>query len=222
MLKYYYSINVKVVIRVFYKINSYNLALMIFNFINNDIPKDRHIKIQLGLQVLIINISKFIIIFSIAAVLKVFVQTFIVFSCFAFLRRVIGGLHAKSSFICTMLSTILIIGSAITGSHIKIDSIFIALILLINTLLIIRYAPGDTEKNPIRDIKKIRRLKLESIKRWMFLSIIIIFLNNEIIKNLMLLGSSLSIISLLPIMYQLTNQKRPIDTILNKTIIWRR
>lgn len=56
----------------------------------------------------------------------------------------------------------------------------------------------------------------------MFLSIIIIFLNNEIIKNLMLLGSSLSIISLLPIMYQLTNQKRPIDTILNKTIIWRR
>ena len=54
-------------------------------------------KLELGMEIFIINVSKFIIIYTLALLLGVLWQTFIVNMAFVLIKRYSFGLHALSS-----------------------------------------------------------------------------------------------------------------------------
>lgn len=194
--------------RVNTKFNTYNLSGYILEVIKPYIESKNINRVRLGLEVILINISKFIIVFSIAAIMGVFWKSAIVLTAFAILRRTIGGIHAKSSNRCTIFSTMLIVGGGIFPYITTLRSEIILAIFIINVILTYKYAPGDTEKNPIKDIKKRENLRKESLKRIIFLAIVTIIIPNEIIKTLLTFGSTAAVISILPILFTACGQKR--------------
>lgn len=165
-------------------------------------------KIRLGIEIMLINISKFIIIFSIAIFLDVFWESAIVLTAFGILRRTIVGIHAKSSRRCTVFSAMLIVGGGIFPSLIILNNNIIVVLFIINMILTYKYAPGDTEKNPINDVNKRNRLRKESMKRVGLVALISFIILNEVVKTLITFGYTAAVISILPILFEFCNQKR--------------
>ena len=65
---------------------------------------------------------------------------------------------------CTIFSTMLIVGGGIFPYITTLRSEIILAIFIINVILTYKYAPGDTEKNPIKDIKKRENLRKRKFK----------------------------------------------------------
>lgn len=194
--------------KVVTKINTYNLSVYILEVIKPYIENKNINRVRLGLEVILINISKFVVIFSIAAAMGVFWESAIVLTAFGILRRTIGGIHAKSSNRCTVFSAMLIVGGGIFPYIITLNNKAILVIFIINAILTYKYAPGDTEKNPIKDIKKREILRTESLKRVAFLAIVTLIIPNEIIKTLLTFGTTAAVISILPMLFTACGQKR--------------
>lgn len=189
------------------KINTYNLSIYILNIIKPYL-EDKNIKrVRLGIEILLINISKFIIIFSVAMIFNVFWESCIVLTAFGILRRTMGGIHAKSSNRCTLFSMLLIVGGGIFPKIFLINNYLVVSLFIINAILTYKYAPGDTIKNPIRDIEKRKILRRESLKRIICLGIFTLFIPNEAIKTLISFGATAAVISILPILFRMCNQQ---------------
>ena len=73
--------------KVVTRINTYNLSVYILEVIKPYIENKNINRVRLGLEVILINISKFVVIFSIAAAMGVFWESAIVLTAFGILDR---------------------------------------------------------------------------------------------------------------------------------------
>lgn len=194
------------------------ISLKLLGFLKRYVDIQRESKVVLGLQIFLINICKFIVVFFLAYITETFMYSLIVFSIFALLRQVFGGVHAQSSLGCTVISVLLIIGIAFSINYCVLDMKFIFLILLVNTVMVIKYVPGDTQKNPLKCKKRIKKIRKTALKRWSCICILILLINNPELKTLLTFATIGCVLFILPISYKIFNQERPIDKIRFKLI----
>ncbi|WP_261772834.1 accessory gene regulator B family protein [Bacillus tropicus] len=167
-----------------------------------------YLKMKLGIETILINFSKAIFVYGMAILCGVLFQTFILHSAYFAVRRVSFGLHAKSSAHCTIISVILLVGMSLIAPYIVLSNYSILGLSLIFILCLYRYAPADTEKNPLIGLDRRRKLRKESIVTCLFIIFIALIVPNQMIKSLLVLGIALQIMFILPITYKLLKRGR--------------
>ncbi|WP_026887556.1 accessory gene regulator B family protein [Clostridium beijerinckii] len=177
------------------------LAIQINN--NTEIDNLHFVKVKYGLEVLIINLSKIFLILIMAEVLGIIKGTLLIMLSFTFLRRYAFGVHAKSSIKCTSITSFFFfIGGFISKYLIMTnDKVFLIFFIIIPLLYI--YAPADTEARPLLGKKFRMKLKIKSLLSAGFLMILVLCINNSVLKFCISYGALCESITITPIIYKL-------------------
>ena len=168
-----------------------------------DLKRTDYLKIKLGIEVSLINLTKGIIVYGIAALLGSLVPTLITHISYVVLRRVAYGLHAEKFINCALLSVLLFALFPYSVRNFTISNGELIIFFLVSLFLIYRYAPADTEKNPLIGIEKRLKLRNKSLLAGVILMFIALIISNPTINIMVVLGVSLQVVSILPITYKL-------------------
>lgn len=165
------------------------------------------VKMKFGMEVLLINISKFSIVLILSVALNLLMESIIIILAFCSLRRTAFGLHAKSSIVCTICCIGMFVGGPYLSHYLKPNNLTIAIIHTIIIFLVYMYAPADTQNHPLIGINLRSTLKKRSILCCLFFMIINLIMSNYVIKNLIVLGEIFEILTILPITYKILGRK---------------
>ena len=191
------------------------ICITLTNKIRNEMPEiddERAEVINYGLQLVIGEIPKIILIFIIAYLFGVFKLTLLSFMFMMPYRMVSGGTHLHSHIGCIIATSIFYIGNAVISQYLLWENIFIKYITVLllwgfSMVMIKKYAPADTQDVPI--LRKNER-KVKQILSFIIMTITLILalvIKNEIISNLLIVGTFLQTITITKFMYKLTKNK---------------
>ena len=161
---------------------------------------------RLGLEIVLLNVSKFFVVFTIAAYLNLFKEALLMIIAFGCIRKSAFGLHAKSSIVCTINTVGMFVGGAYISQYIKINNYVVLSVFLILNLLIYKYAPADTENHPLIGKKLRERLRKQTVVTGIFLMFIALIVPGPSTKMLVTLSVSFAVIKILPITYKILNR----------------
>ncbi|TKN13120.1 hypothetical protein DVW83_14505 [Enterococcus sp. VV15] len=86
-----------------------------------ELSREDSLKIEYGLNILVINLVKMIIIYSSSITLGCFKETLIVHSSFCILRRYNYGFHFNSNLVCTLFGILLFVLFPFTMKYFNYD-----------------------------------------------------------------------------------------------------
>jgi accessory gene regulator B len=160
-------------------------------------------KMAYSLEVIFLTISKLAVVYLLAIILDVVLQTMAVHFSFGFLKRYGFGLHALKSTVCTVMSCILFVLApwALSGIGVGNGIVVIAFSVVIFNLYM--HAPADTKACPLIGKNYRKKLKIKSVCSGVLLMVIALFIPNESIKLLLTLGAVFQGVSILPITYKI-------------------
>ncbi len=176
-----------------------------------DITKEKEEVIKYGLQLIIGEIPKTLLLFAVS-----FLLGFGWYMLFAYItimpyKMVSGGIHLHTHLGCITVSAISYYGTILLSKFLNLDSlekyILIALSFVFGILMISLYAPADTENLPI--ISKKER-KTKKILSYIILTItlgIAIFLKDSTLSNILIIGTILQSLFISKLAYKITNNK---------------
>lgn len=159
--------------------------------------------IEYGLEGLYLTTIKIIIIILLSIILNIFKETILIILFYNIPRFTTFGMHAKDSKSCLITSLLLFIGGTYLAIYTNITLSIKIILSVICLILIIIYAPADTEKRPLINPKKRKKFKILSIIICIILTILIIYFNNNYISNFMVIGLVECTIMILPITYKI-------------------
>lgn len=176
-----------------------------------DIDDERAEVINYGLQLMIGEIPKAIIIIAIASILGVLDLTIFAILFLLPYRTTSGGVHLKTHIGCIIATSIFYIGNAFLSKYLVLEKviqyILTGMIWIFAMVMIKLYAPADTEAVPI--LRKKER-KLKKILSYIIMTItllISILIKNSVISNILLFGILFQTISITRFMYKITGNK---------------
>lgn len=160
-------------------------------------------EIRYGLEGFYLTFSKAIVIFTLSLILGIFKEMILMLIFFNILRSTGFGLHASKSWICLLSSIIIFVFLPFLALHISIPLIWKDILGIIAIILVYYYAPADTIKRPI--ISQIRRNYYKAITTisTIILVYIMLFIQNNIISNLILFGIYTEIAVIVPLSYKI-------------------
>lgn len=177
-----------------------------------DIDDERAEIINYGLQLVLGEIPKIFIIFILAYILGVLRLTLLSFIFIMPYRMVSGGTHLHTHIGCMIATSIFYIGNAFISKYLIWHTDFIKYIIvfaiwIFSMIMIKLYAPADTEAVPI--LRKKER-KIKQISSYIIMTITLIIgalVKNNVISNLLIIGTLLQTITITSFMYKLTKNK---------------
>lgn len=167
--------------------------------------------INYGLQNLIGEVPKIFIMIGIAYLLGILKYTLIAFLFVLPYRMVSGGFHLRTHLGCMVATLTMYCGNAYISQIISVQGlikyVLILLIAIFGNIMINKYAPADTEWVPIlrKKDRKIKRILSHII--FTLELIIAIFIKDNIISNIIILGMLIQTITITRVAYKLTNNK---------------
>lgn len=186
-----------------------------------EIDDERAEVIMYGLQLIIGETPKLVLLFVIAAILKI--GWLVIFAYISMLpyKIVAGGFHLKTNIGCTVGTFILYFGNVLISKYLIIEPIqlkytIIAIIWIFSIIMISLYAPADTVNLPI--LRKKER-KIKKILSYIFASItllIAVVIKNDVISNILIFNVLIETISISKLAYILTKNKYGYKTYLNQ------
>jgi accessory gene regulator B len=132
--------------------------------VKNDPSADYEV-LEYGYDILFQEISVTILTLLLALPFGLFVHVAISLATYNVLRLYAGGLHAKHRIVCIVTSIVIMFGPSVLFAKLGV-SLPIAAILalyLLNLVLLLLYAPADTEAKPIQDRQTRKRMKMASV-----------------------------------------------------------
>ncbi|MGN1310425.1 MAG: accessory gene regulator ArgB-like protein [Clostridia bacterium] len=191
------------------------LCMFLTNKIRKEMPEiddERAEVINYGLQLVVGEIPKLFIIFGLAYILGVLKLTLLSFLFIMPYRMVSGGTHLHTHIGCIIATSVFYIGNSVISQYLVWNSslvkyITVFLIWAFSMVMIKKYAPADTEAVPILR-KKERRTK--QILSYVIMSITLLIgtiVKNNIISNLLIIGTFLQTITITKFMYKITKNK---------------
>lgn len=182
--------------------------------LNKDISEEQLEVLEYGLYNLISEVIKTVLLLIIALVLGIFKYSVIALLAFGFLRKWAGGVHARKSHVACFMSNLIINFSSIFIAK-YISVIGDPLILNVNFVIfciclitIVQYAPADVEEKPIGSKRQKKLFMIMSILTLCIYYLISIILDDKIIGGLFIFSALGEVLTMLPITYKLTNNKR--------------
>lgn len=180
----------------------------IMNYISSHVKtKEDFDKAYYGVQIIIINISKLIILFTVAMLFNTIKNSFLILIFFSLIRMYAFGIHLDSSLHCNIFNLIVFVGGGFLVSHVVLTNKLILVISLISLIIMLIYAPADTQKRPIIKKKLRKLLKIKSFLMVLILSCVSLYLNNHILKNIIIYSIIVQCICILPIVYKLLGKE---------------
>lgn len=177
-----------------------------------DIDDERAEVILYGINLIVGEIPKILIMFLVAFILQVGWLTIFAFISMLPYKTVAGGFHLKTHLGCTIGTFLVYIGNSILSKFIIIEPIWIkyligAVVWVISIIMISLYAPADTINLPILR-KKERKIKkiLSYIMATATLAAAMI-INNNIISNILLINVIIETFSISKLAYILTKNE---------------
>ena len=176
-----------------------------------EIDDERAEIIMYGLQNLIGELPKGIIILIIAYFLGIFKLTLISMFIIAPYRCFSGGVHMKTHMGCIIYTLILYSGSTLLGKYIVLEGIIkyllAGLVGSFSIIMIKLYAPADTENVPILSKKERKQKQLFSYIVLTLEIIIAIMINNSTIAGIIIFGDFIQTLTITRIAYKITKNK---------------
>ena len=176
-----------------------------------EIDDERAEIIMYGLQNILGEIPKGILILLIAYLLGIFKLTLIAILIIAPYRCVSGGVHMRTHIGCIIYTMILYSGSALLGKYVVLTGItkYIAtfIIWIFCMIMLKLYAPADTENVPI--LRKKERLQ-KRIFSYIILTvecIIAVMTTNTTIAGIIIFGNFAQTLTITRFAYNLTKNK---------------
>lgn len=160
-------------------------------------------EIRYGLEALYLLITKLIIIFIIAAILKIFKEVLLFILICNIIRKPSFGLHATKSWICLISSLLAFIGIPILMTYINLNIQSKLLIGLLSIFHIYMYSPADTQKKPIVNKKRRKIYKILSTIICTIYIILTLLIKDKYLSNCFLFSTLLQNILISPITYKL-------------------
>lgn len=190
------------------------ICLFLTNKIRNEMPEvddERAEIINYGLQNIIGEFPKIIIMFIVSWILGIFKETLLTFVLLLIYRSASGGFHLKTHIGCIISTCLTYCGIAFLSKYLIIEGvlryIFVGIVWLLGFIMIKLYAPADTENVPI--LRKKDRLKKQIIS-YISLSIamiIAIIIPDNTIANILIIGHFVQTLMITRLAYILTNNK---------------
>ena len=176
-----------------------------------EVDDERAEVIMYGLQNIIGELPKGIIILIIAYILGIFKLTVISILIIAPYRCVSGGVHMKTHIGCIIYTLLLYSGSSLLGKYIVLTGnvkIMLAIAIWIFCMIMIKlYAPADTENLPI--LRKKERKQKQILSYIIITSEILIdiFIKNTTISGIIIFGDFIQTLTITRIAYRVTHNK---------------
>ena len=176
-----------------------------------EVDDERAEVIMYGLQNIIGELPKGIIILIIAYILGIFKLTVISILIIAPYRCVSGGVHMKTHIGCIIYTLLLYSGSSLLGKYIVLTGnvkIMLAIAIWIFCMIMIKlYAPADTENLHI--LRKKERKQKQILSYIIITSeiLIAIFIKNTTISGIIIFGDFIQTLTITRIAYRVTHNK---------------
>ncbi len=168
--------------------------------------------IMYGLQLIIGEIPKIILLFAIAIILKI--GWLVIFAYFTMLpyKIVAGGFHLKTHLGCTLGTLIVYFGNVLLSKAIIVEPQYIKYIIasvvwVFSITMISLYAPADTTNVPILRKKERRQKKILAYIFATVTLIISIILQDSTLSNILLFNVAIESFSISKLAYLLTKNE---------------
>lgn len=165
-------------------------------------------EIKYGIESLYLTITKTIIIFIISFLLNITKELILLFIFYSLIRLTGFGVHAKKSWHCWATSLIIFVVTPLLIKNISINENILIINYVLFTLLLLRFAPADTEKRPL--INKKKRITYKILTVLIVITYLLISLklkDNTTIINTLYFSTLLETIFILPCTYKLFGVK---------------
>lgn len=164
-------------------------------------------ELKYGLHCMYTLITKFIVISAIALILGI-LKSYLIFIFFYNCLRMQGvGFHANTNLQCWILSIITFISFPLLSLAIEVNIIIQLIISLLFSLILIRYAPADTEKRPIINSNIRKRKKIMMFFICLVYIITMMFSTSQFLNNILMFALICEALFINPFIYKLFNQK---------------
>lgn len=177
-----------------------------------EIDDERAEVINYGIQLIVGEIPKIFLMFGLGIILGLWWQTLLAFFLLLPYKTASGGFHLKTHIGCFLCTNIVYCGNAYISTIWNFPNdiskyLTIIGILILGIIMVSIYAPADTENLPI--LTK-RERKTKKILSYIFLIInlvVAIFIPNNTISNLIILGTFIQTLSITRLAYIITKNK---------------
>ena len=192
-----------------------NICKYLMKKIENQIPdinEERKEVIMYGLELIIGEIPKLILLILLAFILRIGLLVIFAYVSMLPYKAMAGGFHLKSHIGCTLGTFIVYFGNVLLSKYLIIQPDYIRYIVLIITwifsmIMISLYAPADTVNLPI--LRKKER-KLKKVLSYIFMSLTLIaslLIHDSTISNILLFNVIIESISISKLAYKLTKNE---------------
>ncbi len=164
---------------------------------------EKILEIRYGLESIYLSLFKTIIIIIMSFFIHTTKELCIFFITYGILRLIAFGLHTKKSLHCWISSIITFGIIPLLIKNLKLNNNLLIPCSLLILILIIIYAPADTEKRPLINKKKRIIYKVLSTIVSIIYIFIIYYSKNYYIKNIFFFSLLLQCLLILPITYKL-------------------
>jgi len=160
-------------------------------------------EIRYGLEAIYLTITKLIIVFAVAIILKIFKEMIIIMLLYNVLRITGFGIHAKKSWMCLVSSLIIFIGCPFLAIYVTIPTILKVIICGLCVASFYLYAPADTEKHPLVHPRKRALYRGFTVVFSLIYTFICLYTTNTFISNAILCALLIEVGMVLPISYKI-------------------
>ena len=176
-----------------------------------DIDDERAEVINYGLQIIIGEVPKTFVMLAVAYVLGVFWESLITFAVLFPYRGAAGGFHLHSHLGCIVSTCIMYSGVAFLSKYIVMTElvkyVVIAAVWVFGMIMIKLYAPADTEDVPILQASVRKKKRILSYISLTIALVVAIFIQDNVIANILIFGNLVQSITITKLAYRLTNNK---------------
>ena len=176
-----------------------------------EVDDERAEIIMYGLQNIIGELPKGVIILLIAYLLGIFKLTLTAVLIIAPYRCFSGGVHMKTHMGCIIYTLILYSGSALLGKYIILTGIakyIIAFVFWTFCMIMLKlYAPADTENVPILREKERKQKQIFSYIVLTVEFIIAVFISSTTISGIIIFGDFIQTLTITRLAYKITDNK---------------
>ena len=190
------------------------ICMFLTNRIRREMPEiddERAEVINYGLQNIVGEIPKIFIMLGIAYLLGIFKWALFTFIVLIPYKGASGGVHLKTHIGCIVFTTLFYCAIPFVSQYIILSQIVkyivIAGIWIFGMIMIKLYAPADTENVPILSKKDRRKKQIISYITFSLGLLVAVFIKDNIISNILILGNLVQTILITKFMYKLTNNK---------------
>lgn len=155
--------------------------------------------IQYGIELLLETITKIVLLIIIAAVCNKTIEVIIVLAIFGTLRSQAGGYHFNSNIGCTFAMVIVCTISIYLSEIFVFSNLLIIIIFLLIVIMVYLFAPADFSNNNNFNEKQKQKNKIHSLLVISIFFAIVLFVDKESIKTLIVSASIFEVISIIPI-----------------------